>query len=159
MKILGPVYTVIITIGILISCSEKEHLKPLQPVSLIFGTYYGLCADNCTTLYKIEDSKLFLDEADRVIPKEIPFQDFTLSDEKFKLAKEVMDAFPGELFQESESQIGCPDCADQGGYYVEWKENGERKIWHIDTNENALPQYLKPFVQKISEVIEELNEG
>lgn len=159
MKILGTVYTVIITIGILISCSEKEHLKPAENKGITFGTYYGLCADNCTTIYKIEDGKLFLDEADRVIPKDIPFQDFPLSDEKLNLAKEVMDAFPNELLQESESQIGCPDCADQGGYYLEWKENGERKVWRLDTNENALPRYLKPFVQKISEVIEELNEA
>ena len=57
----------------------------------------------------------------------------------------------------TELVIGCPDCYDQGGYYIEVEENGIKRSWYIDTNKADVPEYLHDFLDRISDKIELIN--
>lgn len=127
--------------------------------SFVFGQYYGFCmGEQCTNLYLIKDEKLFADDMERLMhPDDLVFGSVALSDEKYQLAKTLLEAFPSKLLDEESETIGCPDCADQGGYFIELTtNNGEKQRWYLDNFKNSLPDYLVAYTKKIDEVLEEL---
>ncbi|MDN5200173.1 hypothetical protein QQ008_02345 [Fulvivirgaceae bacterium BMA10] len=144
-----------------ISCQEQDCCVSPEKESkidmLIFGKYAGFCMGNCTRLFKIEGNKLFADDVDRGVPDEVPFQSNPLSDAQYQKAKELISNFPTSLITSSEKTFGCPDCADQGGFYIEVKYDGKIHKWNVDTSEDALPDYLVTYTRNINEVMKSLS--
>ena len=142
------------------SCDKDDDCQVVseENIELIFGTDYGFCVENCTQLFLLKNDSLYADDIDKGVPAEIPFLATPMPAEKYEIAKILIanDVFPAALLNETNDRIGCPDCADQGGYYIEWRSTTERKKYFIDTNEEALSEYLKPYVQKVREVMEKL---
>jgi len=126
--------------------------------SFVFGKYFGFCmGEQCTNLYKIQDGRVFADAMERLMhPDDLVFQSEPLSNEKYQLAKAILDAFPEELLAETAETIGCPDCADQGGYFIELKTNYETRRWYLDNFKDNLPPYLKTYAKQIDEALAEL---
>lgn len=150
MKYLKVIILLSLILSIWTSC--KKDNNDLEDY-LIFGAFYGECGGNCTILYKIEGEQLYTDDVEWGIPDDIPFQAAPLSSNKYEIAKILIDEFPDELKNASESVFGCPDCADQGGYFIELKDGESIKSWTIDTSESEIPDYLVPYTQKIWEVL------
>jgi len=147
---------------------DKNDVQPepeatLSETHFIFGTYHGFCMGDCAELYKIENDALFADTTDRFYPFSEPygtieFQDTPLSTERYTVAVELLAAIPDELLNSEEQTFGCPDCADQGGIYIEIKDGADVQAWNIDISEDNLPEFLVPFVQQIKAVLGELEE-
>lgn len=123
--------------------------------AFVFGRYAGFCmGEQCTNLYQLQNGQLFADDMERLMhPDDLVFLPEPLSEEKYELAKAVLDSLPAALFDEASETIGCPDCADQGGYFIELRTSGETQRWYLDTNKNNLPQYLVDYARQIDEVL------
>lgn len=65
---------------------------------------------------------------------------------------------PEELINGSNKTYGCPDCADQGGYYFEINTtDGKKKRYTVDTNNtNDQSTEIIEFKNRISEIIKDL---
>lgn len=123
---------------------------------LVFGKYFGHCAAECATLYKMEGNQLFADDLPRFMGwEELKFKSEPLANARLKAAKDLLASFPPELMKEDET-IGCPDCADQGGFALAIRKDGKIYHWNIDTNRDQLPDYLKSYVEQMNAVIEKL---
>jgi hypothetical protein len=135
---------------------EKTALTGLGDSSyVIFGTYYGFCENDCAQYYKLTDGALYEDK-NRNPPFENPdFSFIKLDDDKFQVAKILAENFPSNLYSE-DTIVGCPDCADGGGIYIEVKTQTGKQHWFIDTNTSQIPEYLHDFVADVQETIKEL---
>ena len=90
-----------------------------------------------------------------IIP--LKFKNETLPVDKFNLAKKLLDKFPQYLLFNPNKTFGCPDCADQGGYYIEIKEkNGEVKNWHIDTDTSKQPAEIRAYIEDLRMLLGQL---
>lgn len=137
---------------------EKNQPNPLGDDSeFIFGVAYGFCAGNCVHLYKIIDGKIYPDLMDQGNPAEATFSDTPLGEAEYALALPVKEQFPEALFEE-EAFIGCPNCVDQGAYFLQVQKGDETFQWHIDPIERNLPAYLQPYAKMIGEVVAALRE-
>ncbi len=126
--------------------------------SLVFGKYHGFCAGDCVSLYKISGEQLFEDDLMRFSGWDTPvFKDTPMSKQRYQQAKVLLDNFSPSLLQTDAETIGCPDCADQGGYYLEWQQGEVLRRWRIDTNENELPNDLVAYTRQITQVLESLH--
>jgi len=119
---------------------------------LIFGHFYGMCGGNgCVVTYKLTDDGLLEDTT-----KEYPGTNFNfipMGQNEFEAVNDLMDYFPSELLNVNEDFIGCPDCADQGGVFIEYSKNGTTDNWRIDQYKNNVPDYLHAFMDKVNEKI------
>jgi hypothetical protein len=116
------------------SCSNSEDP---QDEFLIFGSFRGFCVGNCTAIYKIENGELYEDNIDRAILDELSFKSTPLARAKYDIAKDLLLNIPDELLLSNEETIGCPDCYDQGGYYVSFRSGDGLKSYRIDTRLDA----------------------
>ena len=148
----------LLLIALLTSSCNKEiiDIELNDEDYLIFGVYYGFCGQNCTILYKLTSEDIFQDDIDFGLPYEIPFQKDPMTRDKFEIAKQLTESFPKALLEEPKNIIGCPDCVDQGGYYIEYKTEDTRDHWRIDTFNDALPEYLVQYTDQLEEVINQL---
>ena len=71
--------------------------------------------------------------------------------------EDLSDYFPDQLLSEEEEVLGCPDCADQGGLFIQYSENENVQSWRIDQSKNAVPAYLHEFMDKVNEKIDLIN--
>lgn len=148
------------------SCSQQKNDESLAFAKaemgdidhFVFGTYHGHCLGNCAHAFKLEAKGLFADKVDRgYLEPGVAFEDKSLPKEAIALATALLKAFPEELYNEEEETIGCPDCADQGGYYLEIQVGKSApRVWRIDTDEQSVPAYLSAYTAKISNLIEDL---
>lgn len=128
---------------------------------LIFGVFYGRCSEDCTTLFKIEDKKLYADaifEQYAAIDTLLLFQTIPLPNEKYQLATQLETTFPMSLLQE-EQVIGMPNVVDQGTVLIEYNDGTITKRWYIDPNTSTLPAYLQPYIESVQEITFELSEN
>lgn len=142
-------------IGMLLSCSN-DAIKINEQNFLIFGHFYGMCiGENCVETFKLTDKGLFEDTVDDYSGQNMKF--IQLDNEKFLKAKDLVDFFPSQLLKEKEMIIGCPDCADGGGLFIQYSENGNVRSWRIDQEKQNVPPYLHRFIDKVNEKIKLIN--
>jgi hypothetical protein len=126
---------------------------------LIFGHFYGECAgEPCIEIFKIEKNKLFEDTTD-VYPGSQTYyagKYIQLSQQKFVETKDLIDSFPADLLNETNTVIGIPDGGDWGGLYVEYNFNGVRKFWLLDQLKSNVPAKYHDFIDKANEKIKQL---
>ncbi|MFN7120143.1 MAG: hypothetical protein ACK4TA_25355 [Saprospiraceae bacterium] len=150
----------LITITIVACNSAKKDVKSttLNDPYLVFGKYFGHCLDECATLYKLEGNQLYADDMKRFNGWDsLEFKAEPLSDARYEAAKVLLSTFPQKLLNEAET-IGCPDCADQGGFALEIRKDGKMRHWHIDTNKDQIPDYLRSYVEQLNTLVEQLKQ-
>ena len=124
---------------------------------MIFGHFYGKCkGENCVETFKLTDKGLFEDTIDDRNGQNMKF--IQLENEKFLQVKDLVDFFPSQLLNEKKTTIGCPDCADGGGLFIQYSENGNVKSWRIDQEKDNVPRYLHIFIDKVNEKIKMIND-
>ncbi|WP_298647052.1 hypothetical protein [uncultured Proteiniphilum sp.] len=143
------------------SC-EKNEIKLADKDYIIFGSYHSMCSGDCIAFYKLEENKLFKDTRTQYPPL---YSDgfYTgnfaqLSQNQFEEVKDLLGYFPSDLLKESKSVIGCPDCVDYGGLYIEYNVKGVRKYWHLDRMKSEVPEKYHAFIDKVDEKIVLLRE-
>lgn len=116
-----------------LGCKKESATSPDY---FVFGYAYGFCAGNCVTVFKLEGDNLFADDDASYQTlgenQEIPFQAGSLSAEKVNLAKALRAQIPTGLYNEPDGNVGCPDCRDQGLYYIKIKTGNTVREWRID---------------------------
>lgn len=136
-------------------CSKEDDITIDENDYLIFGHFYGECrGEECVEIFKIKGDVLYEDTTDSYVATEFEF--VPLSQEKFELVDNIPAIIPGRLLDEAKNTIGCPDCVDQGGLYIEVSDNGEVKSWRIDQNKEEVPVYLHDFMDHVNEAIGKL---
>lgn len=122
-------------------------------VQVIFGKFCGHCIGNCTQMYKLSD-RLLADTSNgyRQGPESMKFN-IKMSQADFNSASKILSMIPKELYELHDSTYGCPDCADQCGYYLEIHKGGKKGRYRIDTQHYNLPAWLKEFPRKMGDLI------
>ena len=151
------VILILFGLGLLLSCNNDDEGAILEEQNfLIFGHYYGLCGgEGCIETYKLTGSKLYEDTIDDYSGQQMNFVE--LDKALFEAVKDLPSFLPQELLNATETFIGCPDCADGGGLFILYSQNGNEKSWRIDQNKSQLPEYLHNFVDKVNEKIGLIN--
>lgn len=131
----------------MLSCTQ-----PAEDDYFIFGHSFGLCGgEECVETFKIIDNQIFEDTEDNYGNKG-PY-DFELLDKSsYNLANHLQSMLPDELKNEDDV-IGCPDCYDQGGIYIEIMRNKEKSSWWMDMDSKNLPDYLHSFKDTVAATI------
>jgi hypothetical protein len=139
------------------SCDKEEEGLTINEIDyLIFGHFYGECiGELCVETFKLTDEKLFEDTNDNYSGTDFNF--IELGNDKFEQVNDLYDYFPNQLLNEEEEVIGCPDCADQGGLFIQYSANENVQSWRIDQSKNAVPTYLHEFMDKVNEKIDLIN--
>ncbi len=137
------------------SCKTSD-LIPDDDNYFIFGVGYCECSGHCATVYKIASDSLYSGMGSSCVESYYIYPGPALSQDKYDIAIQLVNSFPKELIENTEDRYGCPDCADQGGYYLERKSSGNLRTWMIDTNENALPGFLREYQAMLRQVMLDL---
>lgn len=102
----------------------------------IFGTAHGKCINDCVKLFKLEGKNLNADDNAQYSnlndSQNIPFLPSGLSADKVALAEALQAKIPAGLFEAADGRLGCPDCYDQGLYFVKIKSGDTVREWQID---------------------------
>ncbi|MDE0917918.1 MAG: hypothetical protein OSA04_06385 [Flavobacteriales bacterium] len=147
--------TLLITIAITTSCN-KECITLNEQNYLVFGHFYGMCAgEGCVETYKLTNMKLYEDLIDDYSGQNLDFVE--LDNETFEQVSDLADFFPNQLLSESETVFGCPDCADGGGLFIQYSDNGNLQSWRIDQMQENVPSYLHSFMDHVNEAIVLIN--
>ncbi|MFG6687226.1 hypothetical protein ACGK9U_11620 [Mariniflexile sp. HNIBRBA6329] len=137
-------------------CSSKNDVPVYDGDYLIFGHFYGFClGESCIETFKLTSDTLYEDTNDQYTHESFNFE--VLAGDKFEQVKDLADAFPTKLLEEKEGVLGCPDCADGGGLYIEYSKNGVVKKWKIDQMKGNVPNYLHNFMDAVNEKIALIN--
>jgi len=145
----------------LASCTQNEEITLSDEAFIVFGHFYGMCiGESCVEIFRLEEERL-LEDINDLYPSQGSFYEgnfVELGDDKYQLVNDLMDFFPEGLLEESKIQHGCPDCADQGGLYIEYKSNEIHKYWILDQSKASVPDYMHEFMDKVNEKIDIINE-
>lgn len=140
----------------LLGCNKQDDTVPSPETFdyFIFGTAAGKCTGNCVTLFKLEGQNLYADDDANylMITQDVPFQTTSLPAKKVALAETLQAQFPANLLEEPDGNVGCPDCYDQGLFYVKIKAGDTVREWRID---RAVEKYTA-YCDLISTTLEQL---
>ena len=144
------IFLFLIVIGTFTSCDKDgDNITINEQNFLIFGHFYGMCAgEGCVETYKLTDVKLYEDIVDDYYGQNLDFVE--LDNNLFELVNDLADFFPVQLLNESDAVFGCPDCADGGGLFIQFSDNGVLKSWRIDQVQNNVPNYLHDFIDQVN---------
>lgn len=154
-----------------LSCKETKELNtdssnaPAVEIMasneyLIFGTYAGSCMGDCVDLFKLTPDALYKDRS-----KKRPYQesffvgDFEkLPETKYQKVSALLGGVNPLQGKSAGDTYGCPDCADQGGIYIEYGKGEDRIKGYLDTRVDALPEELRENANLIKELVSLLRE-
>jgi hypothetical protein len=150
-------FTLLMAIVILTSCNKDEDSITINEQNfLVFGHFYGMCGgEECVETYKLTDLKLYEDILDDYSGQNLDFVE--LDNETFEQINDLVDFFPNQLLNETDTVFGCPDCSDGGGLFIQYSDNGNLKSWRIDQFQENVPSYLHSFIDKVNEKISLIN--
>lgn len=142
-----------------VSCTSDDTNNAPKDF-LVFGHFYGMCGgEECVEIFKITDNALKEDGKDEYPNRDKLYEgDYTtLATEDFDKVKDLRDHFPKKLLDETDLVLGCPDCADGGGLYIEYKSGDTHRFWFIDQSQASVPSYLHDFMDLANEKISLIN--
>jgi hypothetical protein len=155
MKVFSAIFLAVLLFSIS-SCKQDPPAYAAIDNYLIFGHFYGLCVgEGCVEIFMLTDKMLYEDLNDNYLPANFSFTE--LSSDKFEQVKNLVDSIPPQLLNETKDVFGCPDCADQGGLYIEYAKDGNVNSWRIDQSKNATPAYLHDFMDLVNQKIYQIN--
>ncbi|OEK05021.1 hypothetical protein [Roseivirga misakiensis] len=119
---------------LVISGCENENL-PIDSEYLLFGNFYGHCQGDCFNAFQVDNEKVQSDDADGHFTfDQYQFESTrTLDKSAFSEARSLLKQIPSELITSEIESYGCPDCADQGGYFMIFETDNEKQMIIIDT--------------------------
>ena len=139
----------------------SEGPRPMEP-TIVFGKFCGHCRGNCVNLYRVGENTYDVraDRTNDLLTKSENELVFTtnLDQTQCVIAQEIRNILPTELLAQKGQTYGCPDCADQCGYFVQIinQGTGMTQSFRIDTNKAALPDFLKEFPAEVSKILAKL---
>ncbi len=144
------------------ACSESYEMPATETSEideLIFGRFYGFCiGESCVEIYQVDEEKLLEDTTDNILFQGIfqTGQYIEMSEEEHQIALELLEEVPIQLTENNNQVFGCPDCADQGGLHLRIKDGGMDRNFRFDLRNSENPEYLRPYLRKVNEVVDQL---
>ena len=138
----------------LFACKKDSNVP--KDADFVFTQYACFCAGNCVSGYKIAENKLYKGAGERCEIENLNYDSQALDAAKLALAEALRDAIPQMMLDAKQERYGCPDCADQGGYYVKLQTNDGARNWYLDTRKDALPDEVRGFVEKLEQTFDAL---
>ncbi|PZF74390.1 hypothetical protein [Taibaiella soli] len=124
-----------------------------------FGKYYGMCGGpNCARFYKISNGSVYPDNMVQ-FRKPLLFAGVPLSSPNaWVAASAVLYNFPQEMTNQPDTAVGCPDCHDQGAYYIEYKASSTApvKYWSVDPDTAYLSNAIRAYLSRIDTALAHL---
>lgn len=146
----------LVTTVLFTACNSDDDKVIETADYLIFGHYYGMCVgESCVEIFKLTDTKLYEDTNDNYNLDNLNFRE--LDHATFEKVKSLISAVPQELLTDETSVLGCPDCADGGGLYVQLSQKGTLYTWNIDQVKENVPEYLHNFMDEVNAKIAVIN--
>lgn len=140
----------------LVSCEDEDFTTYSGEV--LFGNFAGHCLGNCFTAFRLDDVNLESDDNDG----HFSFENYqfshsrTLNETAFNEAKNIFQSFPSEFINGGKDRYGCPDCADQGGYFIIFYVADEKKMVILDTEDtDDQSAEILAFKEKLQALIQE----
>lgn len=142
------------TVTFLLFSCKKDQEPPAD--YLVFGTFSAGCETGCFKLFQLSGGQLYeaMPGYSFVQPQTQLFSSDPLPVEKYTAARELLDDFPEYLRNSAGEVFGCPNCFDQGGLYLEQRQDGKIRKWKIDPNDH--PAELGPYIQQINLIVGQL---
>jgi hypothetical protein len=161
-----PLVFLLLLLGLL-ACEEDEatttepetpQAQALKDTALIIGTYQGFCypPDSCVAVYKVSANQVYADTTHHYPYDSAGYQFMALAASQYQKVDHLKAAFPRQLLTDTTTELGCPDCRDQGGYYIALKAADYQKRWVIDKDRDAVSPYLHPFLRKVDSAVNQL---
>lgn len=147
---------------IISSCSDKhDDIKISEADYIVFGHFYGFCVgEECIEIFKLTPDALYEDTSD-TYPRWDRYYEgnyVKLDQDKFDLVKSLPENIPDQLLSDPDRVFGSPDAADGGGVYFAIKQGDQSMFWVMDQVDQNIPEFLRPFKDKINESIALINE-
>ena len=156
----------LICIAITIAACQTDDLDTETGITLenndflLFGVFAGECTGDCVDIYRLTAVELMIDTTNSY-PFNTGFYAGSyqpLSQFKYDAVVDLLEDFPTMLLeQDNASVFGCPDCVDQGGFYVEIRKGVIHKKFYMDTVIGNNPLFLQVFVDRMGDKIDFLN--
>lgn len=117
-----PLIYVICMLILCMSGCQKDPAELQSEEVIIIGSFFGECGgEQCIEFFRASQGQVFEDVNDFYPYWETPYQgDFSTEVECcFDHVAELKGLIPEVLLENPATVYGCPDCADQGGFYFE----------------------------------------
>jgi hypothetical protein len=142
----------------LIACTNNDD-NDETPDNIVFGQFYGFCVGQCFKPYQLTNIRLTVDDDEEHYMQGYTYKPTDVLDATaFREAKHLLEDIPDELLNAENGKVyGCPDCADQGGVYLELNFNRNTKIILIDNFDSEdQSDAILTYKNKIKNVLEAL---
>ena len=133
--------------------------------AIVFGKYCGHCLGNCTDMFRYQMNRdvitLLADTTDSYLRKGSFQFDWFLAQVQHSIANALVENMPASLHSVSDTltRFGCPDCADQCGFYLETIDASQRsRKFQFDTDTAQVPQELRSFVIQLGNAVNQLKQ-
>lgn len=132
---------------LLFSCKKETFV---QPDYIVFGAIQGDCANGCRFVYYLDATKLTEDPTVKYFStSNLSNFTTTLSNDKFLLAKDLINKVPTALTQTNRMLFVDLNASNPNLWYAEIKLNGRIFSWTFDNSPSSTPAYLKPFAEEV----------
>ncbi len=138
----------------------REIAHPTTDNYIIFGHFYGFCAgEECVEIFKLTPTALSEDKKDGYPNWKEGYEgDFVaLSNEKFEAVTGLFTSVPEALLAVQDTVLGCPDCTDGGGVYIEYKNGSDQRYWLIDQFQQDIPDDVYQIVEEVNNAVNVIN--
>ena len=128
-----------------------------KPATFVYGWFAGECVGNCGTMYQVAEKEFIRDTVS-----------FWKNDNRSKLlkleAQQVLENnhkgnfsylqlnIPLMMLLDPRNEFGCPDCHDQGGYYMQFTMLGITRHFQIEKGHE--PFYYQGLTKDLNTVID-----
>lgn len=133
-------------------------LIKIKPKIFVYGGWFaGECKGNCGTMYKVTEKHILKDTTTYWL--------YNKSDKNLKIeAQQLLENddegnynnfklnIPLIMILDPRTQFGCPDCTDQGGYYLQFTMLGMTKHFRVDKGHE--PFYYKLLTHDLDTLID-----
>lgn len=127
---------------VVLSSCEKRVLKENSSIS--YGTFFSMCTGYCQKQLVITDQQGAFTQRENGVGAKAKTCERVLSDNEVSKIKELLD---NSKIKDLPETIGCPDCADGGGEWIEIKEDGKTK--RVTFEYNKAPAELAEVVERL----------
>ena len=147
---------IVAVLSLFTACKKNSIGNNMANAEFTFGTSFNFCSGDCAHFYALQDGKLYPDALTGQYGGTLAFKTTTLPNDKYLLAKQLLDSFPAFLLNNADTTFGCPDCADGGAIHIWRTINGSKKFWNIDYQDAGVPVEILPYITKLKTVLGQL---
>jgi hypothetical protein len=148
-----------ILIGLFVLIAALLLIRP-KPRTVIFGFFAGECVGNCGTMYQVSekviarDTTSFWQTFNDLTKLKVKYQNISEEDDEGDYDEYKLN-IPLIMLIDPRDSFGCPDCLDQGGYYIQFTLLGITRRFQIDKGHepfyyNDLTKDIKYKIEKAS---------